>query len=229
MELILALILIAVVGTRVAADKAAIRKSDIETKKWIAEHKVRLDAWLERVSDRDLEYSITRQSEQRYTNAEVKNELLTALDEMKALAKEYLPTVDEVNDTIMQLVYKNLEVAKDIKTFLKLSKFCSVDKLAVQIMMANRGKLRYQDANDGIACSCDCYSELYEVRMADFYTNMVFIKWLDKKLQEHGIHEQLYEQRSGSQMCKEFDDKPWGGAIGAFLWEPSVTNMMLET
>lgn len=220
MALILALILIVILCAKVGSDKAAVTSSKRSAEESYNEYEKRRDEWVTDVTDEKLEYDITRMVERK--DESVKQELLAAFDAMKTFAPECLRDAKLVDDTVLQLVQEKFEEVKTPERFGLMCCYSKYDVTAVRIMLANRGKLRMSDAMSGMNWACDCNSPLYEDRLADYYKSLVFIRWIDKKLQEHGIHERLFREGLTEANCKELDDEPYGGGISGFLWEPSV-------
>lgn len=220
MALILALILIVILCSKVSSDKAAVASSGKSAEERYNEYEERRDEWVSEVTDRKLEYDITRMVEQK--SEAVNQELLIAFDDMKSFAPECLRNAELVDDTVLQLVQEKFEQVKTPGHLGWMCYYSKYDVTAIRVMLANRGKLRVSDATYGMEWTCDCNAPLYEDRLADYYKSIVFIRWIDKKLQEHGIHEQLFRKGFTEAKCKVLDDEPYGGGISGFMWEPSV-------
>ena len=63
----------------------------------------------------------------------------------------------------------------------------------IRVLMANRGKLTRSDAGSGIHANEDSWKNGNDQRRDIRYTTKL-VFWIDKKLKEHGVNEQLLSQ-----------------------------------
>ena len=89
---------------------------------------------------------------------------------------------------------------------------------ALRIMMAKRGKLRFFDALYGIeygGCGVLNRATLkeWDKECADF------VLWIDRKLKEHGVNEELYIILPLNEACRIEDSKY---EKGAYRWKPAI-------
>ncbi len=97
---------------------------------------------------------------------------------------------------------------------------------AARILMANRGKLLARDAKNGIS-PVDYGHRNAERRRMEAHNTAILARWMNKKLRQHGIDEQLLTDAPGVRHYYIIDDRVIHCGVDecegySFVWKPMV-------
>lgn len=150
---------------------------------------------------------------EKSTNLPLEKEITTKMRD-EELSKEFLPELQEAA--------KELKMMNDSFFFgyhvYYPNYYCKNNVDAIRIALANRGYLRYEDARWGF--SNDVPSRLR--RDPARYTEAVdnrreFMEWIDKRLKEHGIDEEMCMETTKLYHLNEHTSR----FCGCFIYAPA--------
>lgn len=151
----------------------------------------------ERVLDQELEKTIKKRLEENETALEYRDELIETID------KE----LDWVDKDRFLMFYGNID-------------FPSYQKLALRILLGNRGKLRFGDVH-GISPSVYYHRKATpSMRKKDLEETKRLAIWVNNKLKEHGINETLLARRSFEENYLVDDDFETPDWPASYFWKP---------
>ena len=155
-----------------------------------------LNDWLERVTNPELEAEI----EKKMSNEETAKEYL---EELKEAAKE-LDILD------VRFFHSYWETYPNY--------YCKHYVNAVRVVLANRGSLRFDDARYGFWC--DIPPKLRDPRdlTGSVDKRIQFMEWIDKKLKEHGVMDEMCMDASGK--LYHLDDRT-KRFMGNYIYRPA--------
>lgn len=179
-------------GAKYLSDKSAGEAADKQIKNWVDTMKSDHDKWLNQVTDSEMEKKI----KQRFSEGVRFPEASEVATEIVTKAREFdywLPnknSSDLIN--MIQIEPHNFELI---------------------VIMAKRGKLPFDIAFSGLSRPCGKASNYW-----DAYN--LWIEWLDKELQSHGIEEMLWHsdcaKKLGNGGIKELAKDAHGH--GRYFW-----------
>ena len=188
------------------------KKMPIEEIKQDGTYEQRKGEWLKRVTDKTLENLLERQIYNMEDYEQIWKEVKEAYDEMpwkKEKDKYICLCADDVKTKFGRGTYSQEEREKIA---------ASHRQEALRIMMAKRGKLRFFDALHGIEYGgCGVLNQAtlkeWDKECADL------VLWVDSKLKEHGVNEELYIILPLNEACRIEDSKY---EKGAYRWKPAI-------
>ena len=176
------------------------------------ERKLRKEKWLEQVTDRKLEFELEDMIYRGRNYDMIRQEVVEAFTEIHQANKIEDMMCLHPEDIV-------LRYGKSAYTKKQRENIAAAHRETVQrVMMANRGKLMWHDAWSGIPSwgfGAPTTLMMYEwnEESADF------VNWMDSKLREHGIQEELYVVTLlNEKYALETNRK----MKGSYMWEPAL-------
>lgn len=181
-----------------------------------------MDIWEATVTDRQLEEEVEYKVFDRSRYEEVMSEVRSVYPELGEGSSVALQNLAFHTDMV-PLIYGK-------RTKNQSEQIVRADRLfAMRVLMANRGKLLVRDTH-GINQSL--WSEdIPAIQRRKWHMDEVeFIKWIDKKLKQHGINYKLYTYmwtypKNKAHIITDDDwiRQSWNYVSMAYVWEPFIT------
>ena len=162
----------------------------------------------------------------KYKSAKADREIKADIHAWETAMERWVSEVcdKELEDEVEYFVYDPKNMSEVRQTVLKAFAEAEMTHLnfdktdAIRVYLAKQGKLMMHDARHGISVKS---GEQTSIGMKkEMQDRRQFVFWINSRLIDHGICEDIFIQNYGTHQCYSLNDKDHIG--GYYMWRPSI-------